>query len=169
MNIKRSTMNRILLLAVALAATVQAIADEAADREAVIDVIDAFFESMTARDVERMRTLLTPDGIIYGYRESDEGLQIIRPTHADYLENLANGEGQPVERYWDPEIMLSGRLATIWTPYDFHNDGQFSHCGINNFSMLKTDDGWVITGVVFSIHAENCPESPLGPLADSAQ
>ncbi|MDH3440112.1 MAG: nuclear transport factor 2 family protein [Gammaproteobacteria bacterium] len=156
-------MNRTLLIAAALIANFQAIADAASDREAVIGIIDAFFESMTDRDVERMRTLMTPDGVLYGYRETDEGLQIIRPTHGEYLENLANGEGRPVERYWDPEIMVSGRLATIWTPYDFHVDGQFSHCGINNFSMLKTDAGWVITGVVFSIQSDNCPDSPLGP------
>jgi len=156
-------VNRTLLIAAALIANFQAIADAASDREAVIGIIDAFFESMTDRDVERMRTLMTPDGVLYGYRETDEGLQIIRPTHGEYLENLANGEGRPVERYWDPEIMVSGRLATIWTPYDFHVDGQFSHCGINNFSMLKTDAGWVITGVVFSIQSDNCPDSPLGP------
>jgi len=156
-------MNRILLLAAVLLVNHQVSADDDAEREAVIDVIDAFFESMTERDVERMRTLMTPDGVLYGYRETDGGLQIIRPTHSEYLENLANGEGRPVERYWDPEIMVSGRLASIWTPYDFHIDGQFSHCGINNFSLLKTDDGWVITGVVFSIKSENCPESPLGP------
>jgi hypothetical protein len=28
---------------------------------------------------------------------------------------------------------------------------------------LKTDDGWVITGVVFSIKTDDCAESPLGP------
>lgn len=162
-------MNRLLTITLLLAATSPAYADDASEQKAVLDVIDAFFESMTARDVERMRTLMTPDGIIYGYRESDEGLQIIRPTHADYLENLGDGEGTPVERYWEPEVMVSGRMATIWTPYDFHNDGQFSHCGVNNFSMLKTDAGWVIAGVVFSIQTKNCPESPLGALAGASQ
>lgn len=165
MNIERNTMNRVFVIAVALVLNIQVFADDAAERESVIAVINAFFESMSARDVERMRTLMTPDGILYGYRETDEGLQIIRPTHSEYLENLAIGEGTPIERYWDPEVMVSGRLATIWTPYDFHIDGQFSHCGLNNFSMLKTDNGWVIAGVVFSIKSEDCPESPLGPPA----
>lgn len=162
-------MKKFSLAMVAFLAPHLLIADEAADREAVIGVIDAFFESMTARDVERMRSLMTPDGILYGYRETDEGLQIMRPTHADYLNNLANGDSRLVERYWDPEIMVSGRLATIWTPYDLYANGEFSHCGINNFSMLKSDDGWIITGVVFSMQRDNCPESPLGPFADEAQ
>lgn len=134
------------------------------DAEAeVLAVIDEFFSAMTARDVERMASLMTEDGIIYGYRETPEGLRILRPTHAAYLEGLATRESVPVERYWDPQVMVEERLATVWTPYDFHSDGVFSHCGTNNFSLLKTDDGWVITGVVFSIKTDDCAESPLGP------
>lgn len=162
-------MKNFLLLLIVLGMPTLSIADEAADREAVIAVIGEFFDAMTARDVERMRSLMTPDGILYGYRESDDGLQIMRPTHKAYLENLGNGEGKLVERFWEPEVMIYDRLATIWTPYDFHLNGQFSHCGVNNFSMLKTDDGWVITGVVFSSETENCAESPLGPLPTESQ
>jgi hypothetical protein len=142
-------------------------ANEANDREAVIQLIADFFAAMTARDVDRMQTLMTEDGIIYGYRETPEGLQIIRPTHAEYLENLASGEGRVVERFWNPEVMLEDRLATVWTRFDLHRDGVFSHCGINNFSMLNTDSGWVITGVVFSIEVENCAPSPLGPFREN--
>ncbi len=138
--------------------------DEAADKDAVLQLVTDFFDAMTARNVERMRAMMTVDGIIYGYRETDEGLQIIRPTHSAYLESLATGEGRLVERFWDPRILVESRLATVWTPYDFHVDGKFDHCGINNFSLLKTDDGWIITGVVFSIEIESCGESPLGPL-----
>lgn len=141
-----------------------AVADEEA---AVIALIDEFFAAMTKRDVETMRALMTVDGILYGYRETAEGVQIARPTHKAYLENLAAGEGVPVERYWDPTVMIHDRLATVWTPYDFHNDGVFSHCGINNFSLMKTDAGWVIAGVVFSIKSEGCEESPLGPFESS--
>ena len=159
-------MKRILTLAALIAISAPLLADESAEREAVLGVIDAFFESMTARDTERMRTLMTPDGIIYGYREDEQGVQVIRPTHADYLDNLATGEARLVERYWDPEVMVYGRLATIWTPYDLYADGEYSHCGVNNFSLLKTDAGWVISGVVFSIEAE-CAPSPLGPFEDN--
>ncbi len=153
---------RALVLVVGLLFPFLAATDEAQDKEDVIATVQAFFDSMTARDVERMRKLMTPDGIIYGYLENDEGLQVIRPTHADYLANLANGEALLVERFWDPEVMVYGRLATIWTPYELYADGQFTHCGVNNFSMLKMDTGWVITGVVFSIEGE-CAPSPLGP------
>ena len=157
-------LSRIVLL-VTLLIPAFAWGDEAQDRDDVIATVQAFFDAMTARDVEHMRTLMTPDGIIYGYLENEEGLQVIRPTHADYLENLATGEARLVERFWDPDVMVYGRLATIWTPYELYADGEFSHCGVNNFSMLKMDTGWVITGVVFSIEGE-CAPSPLGPFEE---
>ena len=133
----------------------------------VLAVIDEFFAAMTARDAERMAAVISEDGRIYGYRESADGLQIIRPSHAAYLEGLERAETVPVERYWEPTVLVHDRLATVWTPYDFHSGGQFSHCGINNFSLLKTGDGWLITGVVFSIEIEDCEPSPLGPLGET--
>lgn len=139
-------------------------ADEAEDHKAVIAVVDAFFAGMTAKDVDSMRKIMTEDGILYGYRETAEGLSVINPTHSSYLDSLAARESVPVERYWDPTVMLHDRLAVVWTPYDFYSDGVFSHCGVNSFSMLKTEDGWKITGVVFSMEPEGCEPSPLGPL-----
>lgn len=158
-------MKKTLILLTAMLISASAIGDEAADRQAVIEVVVDFFEAMTARDVERMRAMMTEDGMIYGYREGEDGTTVIRRPHREYLEGLATGEGRIVERFWDPEVMTYGRLATVWTPYDFYADGEFSHCGLNNFSMLRTDERWMITGVVFSIEAE-CEASPLGPFTE---
>lgn len=141
-------------------------ADEAAERDQLVALVQAFFDAMTDRDTDRMRSLLTTDGIFYGYRESGDGLSIIQSAHQTYVDNLAAGEQRLVERFWDPEVLLHDRIAVVWTPYDLYIDGVFSHCGIDNFSFLKTDDGWKITGIVFSMETENCPPSPLGPLQE---
>ena len=140
-----------------------AVADEADDHIAIMGVINAFFTGMTAKDIDGMQQIMTADGVLYGYREGAEGLSVFSLTHAAYLENLAGREGVAVERIWDAKINIHDRIAIVWTPYDFHSDGVFSHCGMNTFSMLKGNDGWKITGVVFSVQAENCDESPLGP------
>ena len=151
-----------VFVAIAMCCGGLAIADDTTDRDAVVQVITNFFHAMTMRDVDAMRALMTEDGMIYGYREGDDGLQVIRRPHAEYLAGLEAGEGQLLERFWKPEVMVYGRLATAWTPYDFYANGSFSHCGVNNFSLLRTDERWVIAGVVFSIEAD-CGESPLGP------
>jgi hypothetical protein len=159
-------MAKTILAVLTLLMPMIAAAGETDGRQGVIEVIDHFFDAMRNRDVAAMRALMSADGMIYGYRESAEGLTIVRRSHSEYLDNLAAGTEQLVERYWEPSVLLHGRLATVWTPYDFHVDGRFSHCGINNFSLLRTDTGWIITGVVFSIEVAECAESPLGPLAE---
>ena len=128
-----------------------AIADEAEDRATVVKMVQTFFDAMTERDVEGMRAMLTPDGVFYGYRESQDGLQIMSPTHQRYVEGLADGDRKLVERFWDPQVLLHDRMAVVWTPYDLYVDGTFSHCGIDSFSFLKTEEVWKITGIVFSM------------------
>jgi len=141
-----------------------AIADESEDRAAVVDMVQAFFDAMTARDAVAMKSLLTSDGIFFGYQEGPDGLVVMTPTHEAYADGLAEPGPKLIERFWDPTVLLHGRMAAVWTPYDLFIDGEFSHCGIDNFNFLKTDDGWKITGIVFSMERDNCPESPLGPL-----
>lgn len=141
-----------------------ALADDAEERTAVVNMVQAFFDAMAERDAEKLRSMLTEDGILYGYRETPDGLDIIRPTHQSFVEGIGDRESKPVERFWDPQVLLHDRMAVVWAPYDFYDDGQFSHCGIDNFNLLKTEQGWKITGIVFSMETDNCDESPLGPL-----
>ena len=143
-----------------------AMADVSEDRDAVVNMVQAFFDAMTHRDVERMKSMLTSDGIFYGYRETADGLSILRRAHQEFVEGLAEGDSKLIERFWEPQVLLHQRMAAVWTPYDLYIDGQFSHCGIDNFSFLKTDQGWQITGIVFSMETDDCAESPLGPLQD---
>jgi hypothetical protein len=51
----------------------------------------------------------------------------------------------------------------VWTPYDFHIDGEFSHCGIDAFNMVRTDEGWKIASIVWTVERTGCENSPLGP------
>ena len=157
-------LKMLFALSLALFAIGPAIADDAADRAAVVELVGVFFEQMKNRDTAGMRSLLTPDGIFYGYRETTDGLEIARPTHASFIEGIGQGDSELVERFWEPKVLLHDRMAVVWTPYDLYVNGEFSHCGIDSFNFLKTDDGWKITGIVFSMETENCGESPLGPL-----
>jgi hypothetical protein len=67
------------------------------------------------------------------------------------------------ERIWNPEVRVHGLIATVWAPYDFWTDGKFSHCGIDAFDLIKTADGWKISGGTFTMESA-CEPSPLGPL-----
>jgi hypothetical protein len=54
-------------------------------------------------------------------------------------------------------------MAVVTAPYDFYRNGAFSHCGIDLFELLETEDGWRISGGVYTVQRDACPPSPLGP------
>jgi hypothetical protein len=58
---------------------------------------------------------------------------------------------------------VSGRVATVTAPYDFHLDGAFSHCGTDIFTLVNGPQGWRISGGVYTVIKQGCPPSPLGP------
>ena len=63
----------------------------------------------------------------------------------------------------NPEVRIHGTIATVSTPYDFHRDGKFTHCGTDVFSLVKTAEGWKIAGAMWTIQRVGCAPSPLGP------
>ncbi len=141
-------------------------AQERTDQEAsVLASVQRFFETMTAKDSAGARAVLDPAGDFVSVRWNDDGQQIVRrSSNQVYLDGLDGQSANYVERVWDSEIRVHGPIAIVWTPYDFHIDGRFSHCGIDMFQLLLTEAGWVITGGTYTVERTGCPESPLGAL-----
>lgn len=129
----------------------------------VVSVVDRFFEALASADTVLARSTLLIDGQLASIRETPDGARVGMTTHRDFLTGIGPGEQTLLERIWDPTVMVEGRVAMLWAPYDFYIDGAFSHCGIDVFNLLATDDGWRIAGITYTVERENCPESPLGP------
>ena len=137
---------------------------ESSDEDEILMVVQKFFDSMAARDTSMAREILLIDGQYYGVREDLDGLYIKRKTHHDYIESLSDIEDEYIERIWKPTVMVHGRIAVVWAQYDFHINYEFRHCGVDAFTLIKTQDGWKIAGTIYTIEPEGCDQSPLGPL-----
>ena len=159
-----------LFLGLLVATSVPALAQDSEpdDRAAVLAVVQEFFDAMTAADSARTGAMMLRDGMNYGIRLEPEYFLASMPT-ADYMASLPSRESRIVERIWDPTVLLHGPLAVVWAPYDIHGDGEFLHCGVDTFTLLKTDEGWKIASVAFTMEPTGCEPSPLGPLEDAAR
>jgi hypothetical protein len=138
-------------------------AQSPSDRDAVLKVMQGFFDTMTARDVEGARKILQPQGRFHATRMRDGKPEIRGFANEEYLADLQAGKTRMQERIWNPEVRIHGEIATVWAPYDFWIDGKFSHCGIDAFDLIKTEDGWKLAGGVYTLESK-CEPSPLGPL-----
>jgi len=50
--------------------------------------------------------------------------------------------------------MVHEGIAVVWTPYEFHVNGEFSHCGVDAFSLVRIDGQWKIAGIVYTVERE---------------
>lgn len=152
----------ILTVFVITAASAQAQSQEV-EKVAVLKTVQAFFDTMTATDVEGARKVLQPQGRFHAMRMRDGKPDVRSFTNEEYFAQLQASKQQMRERMWNPEVRISGLIATLWTPYDFWIDGKFSHCGIDAFELIKTEEGWKLAGGVYTLE-DKCEPSPLGPL-----
>ena len=77
-----------------------------------------------------------------------------------FINSIVNAPAEPRERMWDPEVRIDGDLATLWAPYDFHLGDRFSHCGVDALQLVRTDAGWRIASIAYTVHREDCDHVP---------
>jgi hypothetical protein len=131
----------------------------------VLRVVQAFLDAINNRDNAAYRALVLPevknliivpqgDSIVHRWRSTEESVA-----------NLGSEGPDLLERIWQAEVRVNGPIAIVWSPYDFHVDGEFSHCGIDAFQLVHTDAGWRIGAIAYTVIREKqkCPPSPLGP------
>ena len=131
------------------------------EEKAVISTVEGFFNVLSTKDSTTANKLILPSGYLTSIRPDST---IRMQSHQAFLQNLVQMDDDLLERMWNPRVMIHNQIAIVWTPYDFHLNGQWSHCGVEAFSLVKTEQGWQIAGVIYTVEKEGCKESPLGPV-----
>lgn len=131
-------------------------------RDSVLAAVTSFFTTMTARDSAGAAAVMHADGVAHSIRYSTDGTTIRTRGNAGYLAGVARSEGL-LERMWEPTVLIHKDLATVWTPYDFHIAGEFSHCGVDAFLLAREKGTWRVLSIAYTVEPTGCAPSPLGP------
>jgi len=133
------------------------------DRQAVLALAQAFFDALAAKDGPALRKLCLAEARIYSLRPGPAGATVRHRSLEEDITALTQSRERLLERMWNPTVHLQGRIAMVWTPYDFHRDSVFSHSGIDTFTFLKTDQGWRIAALAYSVEPDRPSAHPSGP------
>jgi hypothetical protein len=67
---------------------------------------------------------------------------------------------QPTQKLFEKllsyDIKIDGNLASVWTPYEFFYNDNFSHCGANSFQLFNNNGTWEIIFLVDMRRREDC-------------
>jgi hypothetical protein len=132
------------------------------DRAAVLAVVQKFFDAMAAADAEALRATTVPTFQFHAVRNDAKGTAVSRRTLDEFVARFDPSKERVLERMWDPTVLVHGCIATVWTPYDFHRDGKFTHTGIDVFTLARTDTGWKILDLAFTIEPNAPSQHPGG-------
>ncbi len=122
-------------------------------------VVQQLFEAIAAHNVDTVRSLFTPNAVLLSIK--DDGTPA-RMRYEDFADLLASAKNVWLERIWNPTVLVHGPIAVVWAEYDFHLNGNLTHCGVDSVSLLKTSTGWKISSISDTRETSGCT-SPLGP------
>jgi hypothetical protein len=122
---------------------------QANDDTLITKTINQFFIGMESSDTALISSTITADCYLKSISVNKEGKTIIsNDGMGEFYRQVIELKGVPLdEKLLSIKIQIDGAMAFAWTPYKFYFKGQFSHCGVNVFSLVKINNAWKIMGI----------------------
>lgn len=120
--------------------------------------INNLFNGMKNNDTTLIRKAFADRNIMQTIVKTKDGKAILR---TDSLDNFIKSISRPRTEKYDErivftKILIDDHLASVWTDYKFYVDDQLSHCGVNSFQLLKSEDGWKIIYLIDTRRKDSC-------------
>lgn len=118
------------------------------EEQAVTEVINRLFTAMQKNDTVMFKSVFGKDVTMATVEINKEGRPVLKrlPGINGFVKAIAkpNPKGALNEEIWNVKIQIDGAFAQAWCDYAFYVGSTFSHCGVDAFQLLKTDEGWKI-------------------------
>lgn len=122
------------------------------EQEVVIkQTINTFFNGLHKGDSSIVNSTLHKDLKVQTTFTNKKGEKHLKTeTKEQLLINIASKkpENTYLEKLLSWNIHIDGNLASVWTPYEFYFNGNFSHCGANSFQLFNNNGKWEIIYLV---------------------
>ncbi|WP_168191556.1 nuclear transport factor 2 family protein [Thermomonas aquatica] len=73
-------------------------------------------------------------------------------SHLGFIDNIVSEQERSEETFDDIRIDTDGEVAAVSFDYRFLSDGKETNRGQESWSLVRTDEGWKIVSVVWSMH-----------------
>jgi hypothetical protein len=149
-------MKRILIILTAL--FYSAILFAQSPEDSVKAVINQLFTAMKETDAAKLRDAFADSAVLQTIRRKPDGTFYV---HNDKVSAFAEQIGKSKkdsldERIEFASIRIDGPLASVWTPYKFYYAGNFSHCGVNSFQLVRINGRWKIQFLIDTRRRQGC-------------
>lgn len=124
--------------------------------------VQQFFDALEKQDTVLFKSILLTNGQVWAISEKENAAKYSMRQFSDFMKTLINPARVIQERMLSSEVKIHDRIAMAWVPYTLDISGKFSHCGVDLFTFLKTDEGWKIATAAYTIE-QDCSRSGSRP------
>jgi hypothetical protein len=127
-------------------------------KKEVMDIVFTLFEGMRQADTTLIKSVFMEDALLHTATSDAQGnSKLVTQQFKQFL--IAISKAQPDmlnEPLWDYDVQIDNNFASVWTKYAFYYGKSFSHCGVDAFHLLQTNEGWKIFHLVDTRQKEGC-------------
>jgi len=155
---------RLLVFAAALASRTHPARAQTNDGEskAVIAVADSLLAALSGGDRTTLKRLTLDSSVVGGAGVRDGAERLSLRTWGLYT--AAEGTATFTERGFDATARVQDHLAVVWMPYDLYRGDAWSHCGVDTFTLMKSEGRWRVAALIYTIEQPPaCRKHPSGP------
>ena len=126
--------------------------------DSVKAVINSMFTAMKTADPVLLKSSFADSMVLQTISRNKEGkLIVVDENPADFIGFISKeAPGNADERIIFDVVKVDGPLAIAWTPYNFYYKGQFSHCGVNSFQLVRFNGEWKIQYLIDTRRKQGC-------------
>ena len=122
------------------------------DERAVLETVQAFFAVIESKDVAVGARVAIPEGVFVNVGLEDGARTLKHFTNAEWLARLPEDSRLMREEFeGEPIVLINGDIAVVWGRYTFEVDGKRNHTGQDVFNLIRTEEGWKISGGAYSV------------------
>ena len=150
-------MKRILIL---LTATIfiSTITKAQSPEDSVKAVVNQLFAAMKGANAAMLKEAFADSAVLQTIRRKQDGTFFVQNEKVgDFVEQIGKAKKDSLdERITFETVRIDGPLVIAWTPYKFYYAGNFSHCGVNSFQLVRINGRWKIQFLIDTRRRQGC-------------
>ncbi|MBX9784564.1 MAG: hypothetical protein K2X48_14840 [Chitinophagaceae bacterium] len=126
--------------------------------DSVKTAVNEMFTAMKNADTVALKNCFSESAVLQTIGRTKEGQTIVRTEPLSGFASSVGklGKGDADERIVFGAVHIDGPMASVWTPYEFYFKGNFSHCGVNSFPLVRLNGVWKVQYIIDTRRKEGC-------------
>ena len=151
--------NVIYAAAILSAFSAMAFGQKTDDKAAALAVVDQLFAEMAAANPPGIIALNTKDAQLAAIRKTKDGKVRLDVINREEFSKFFTDKTAVIQEYmYDPKVVVDGDWAMVWGRYVFFVSNKLSHCGIDQFNLVRTPEGWRLANGASTIDPGACTD-----------